>query len=221
MSVGFDFGEGFEFETSSGEVEAKDAASRSVKVLDTMPTVRKMRLLSDAALSDALPWHLECGHAYHIATNGEVDGTSIITHVIRSQHVYYALVATWCVGKLDAEVLRGLCRDGLVDRLDIYTGEVFKESRHAGFEQLADVAREGNGRLVRFKNHAKVVCLYGDRVDVCIESSANLNVNPRCENVTVTVDTALCDFWKAFYDEVPSNNDEFREWEPWKRTRKS
>ncbi|MBQ9003138.1 MAG: hypothetical protein IJ087_14905 [Eggerthellaceae bacterium] len=176
-----------------------------------------MRLLSDAALSDALPWHLEDGHAYHIATNGEVDGTSIITHVLRAQHVYYALFATWCVGKLDAKVLREMCDKKLIDRLDLYTGEVFKESRHAGFEQLANVARVGHGRLVRFKNHAKVACIYGDRYDVCIETSANLNVNPRCENATVTVSTELCDFWKEFYDEIPSNNDEFGRWTPWTR----
>ena len=34
---------------------------RSVKVFEHMPTVKKMRVLSDAALAEALPWHMERG----------------------------------------------------------------------------------------------------------------------------------------------------------------
>ena len=106
--------------------------ARSVKVFEHMPTVKKMRVLSDAALAEALPWHMERGHAYHVVTNGEVDGTSVLAHMLRQQRAEYAMVASWCIGKADAQALGRLCDDGTIARLDVYTGEVFKASRHVG-----------------------------------------------------------------------------------------
>ncbi|MBR2837787.1 MAG: hypothetical protein IKE55_03285 [Kiritimatiellae bacterium] len=191
--------------------------ARSVKVFEHMPTVKKMRVLSDAALAEALPWHMERGHAYHVVTNGEVDGTSVLAHMLRQQRAEYAMVASWCIGKADAQALGRLCDDGTIARLDVYTGEVFKASRHADHATLADVARRGHGRFVKFENHAKVLCVYGERFDVCIEMSANLNVNPRCENIVATVSTELCDFWKGWYDEVPNSDPRFDGWKPWRR----
>lgn len=37
---------------------------RSVKVFKTISTTKKMRLLSEAALDEVLPWHLKKGVAY-------------------------------------------------------------------------------------------------------------------------------------------------------------
>ena len=53
---------------------------------------------------------------------------------------------------------------------------------------------------------------FGERFDFVIESSANINTNPRCEQTTITIDTGLSYFYKNFFDEVNSFNEDFAGW---------
>lgn len=62
--------------------------------------------------------------------------------------------------------------------------------------------------LVVFRNHAKVMMIKGERFDCLIESSANINTNPRAENTVITVDSALVnDYIKLFGEIRPFNKD--------------
>ena len=66
-----------------------------------------------------------------------------------------------------------------------------------------------------FRNHAKVYCGFGDRFDFVIESSANINTNPRTENTVITIDTGLAEFYKEFFDGIVSFERNFDSWEPY------
>ena len=67
---------------------------------------------------------------------------------------------------------------------------------------------ECGGRLVIFRNHSKVMAIEGERFDCLIESSANVNTNPRSENTVVTVDRELtADYIRLFSEIVPFNRD--------------
>ena len=50
--------------------------------------------------------------------------------------------------------------------------------------------------------------VFGDRFDAVIESSANVNTNPRSENTVITVDRTLArDYLEIFNGIVPFNRD--------------
>lgn len=202
----------------ASEAERECAKRRTLDVYRQMPTQLKMRMLSDAALADELDWHFAPGDCWHMLTGGDVDGTSVLLHVLRQQPAPYVLVATWCMGRWDVEQLSRHIDRGNIGRMDVYTGEVFKSSRHAQPSEIRALAARGGGRFVRMMNHAKVCLVYGESVDVCIESSANLNTNPRCENTVITCDTGLCDFYKAWFDSQPhERRGDWPDWSPWER----
>jgi hypothetical protein len=71
------------------------------------------------------------------------------------------------------------------------------------------------GRVVSFRNHCKVTVFYGDRFDGAIESSANVNTNPRTEQTCITVNRELADFYKQFFDDV-DGHDWPHEWHAWR-----
>lgn len=87
--------------------------------------------------------------------------------------------------------LRTWHRRGMLGRVDFYVGEIFTGSYPEVYDAAVDFVQECGGRLVVFRNHAKIMAVVGERFDCLIESSANVNTNPRSENTVLTVDRQL------------------------------
>lgn len=66
-----------------------------------------------------------------------------------------------------------------------------------------------------FRNHSKIMVLLGDKFDATIESSANVNTNPRSEQATITIDTELALWYKEIFDGVKSFERDFDNVQPY------
>ena len=226
--TGFDFGEGAcivlpnrspgDRKAASNAAEAD--ARRTVSVFKTMSTTKKMRLLSESRLDGALDWHLEPGCAYHVISAGDVDSLTYLRHIAKDQRVEYAIVATWCMATKDAEEMRSWVERGLVGRFDFYVGEIFKDGYRGCRDVLDEICATCGGRVARFRNHSKVMVVYGECYDCAVESSANVDTNPMTEQTCITVDSGLADFYKDYYDGINDFDGGYRGWEPWTRTRR-
>lgn len=217
--LGYDFG-GEVVPMAPPPEERNDAEAekvRGVSVFKTMSTQRKMRLLSEAALDGALDWHLEPGAAYHCISSGDVDSLTYLRHVVRQQRCDYVLLATWCMATHDAEEMRSWVERGLVGRFDYYVGEIFKGGYRGCRDVLDATCAMCGGRVARFRNHSKLMVVYGERFDCVIESSANVDTNPRTEQTCVTVDSGLCDFYKGYFDRINDFDGGYEGWGPWSR----
>lgn len=62
----------------------------------------------------------------------------------------------------------------------------------------------GLNRLCVFRNHSKIYAGEGDKFAFAIETSANINTNPRTEQGVVTIDRGLYEFYKAYFDGIES-----------------
>lgn len=194
-------------------------AQRTVQIFKTMGTHQKLRLLSEKALSESLDWHLERGVAYHIASYGDVDALTYLRHIARDQRIEYAIIATWCMAQVDADEIDRMVERGIIGRVDYVVGEVFQT--HARYrairDTLARTAARCGGRVLRCRTHMKVMVCYGAEYDAVIESSANIDTNPRAEQTCITVDSGLCDFYKEWFDGLPNFDETPEGWEPWSR----
>ena len=163
---------------------------------------------SERALEKAMDWHFEEGDCYHCFSFGDVDSMSFFKHVLKQQHVRYLAISTWCMAGEDVEDLKQWHRRGLLDRVDFFVGEIFQGSYPEVYDMTREFIDECGGRLVVFRNHSKVMAIEGERFDCLIESSANVNTNPRSENTVVTVDRELThEYVKLFSEIVPFNKD--------------
>lgn len=108
----------------------------------------------------------------------------------------------------DVADLRRWHERGLIDRVDFFVGEIFQRSYPDVYAAVREFISECGGRLVIFRNHSKVMAIAGERFDCLIESSANINTNPRSENTVVTVDRELtAKYIQLFSEIVPFNRD--------------
>ena len=159
---------------------------------------------SEAALAEALDWYFREGDCYHCFSFGDVDSLTFFKHVLRQERVLYLALSTWCMAGEDVDDLRSWHRRGMLGRVDFYVGEIFPGSYPLVYDAALDFARECGGRVVVFRNHAKVMAVVGERFDCLIESSANVNTNPRSENTVVTVDRRLVADYVALLNGIRS-----------------
>ena len=124
--------------------------------------------------------------------------------IVKQQHVRYALISTWCMAKTDINEIATWMGMGYIDRCDFFVGEIFKGSYQPEWIQLKELCKQRHCRLVMFRNHSKIMVVFGDQFNCAIESSANVNTNPRTEQTCITVDTELARFYKDIFDGVVS-----------------
>ena len=109
----------------------------------------------------------------------------------------------------DVNTLADYVRRGFIGRVDFFVGEIFKGSYPEAYARAAALCKSCGGRMVTFRNHAKVMIIHGDRFDCLIESSANVNTNPRCENTVLTVDSGLARAYAELFSGIRSFDRDF------------
>lgn len=197
--------------------EVKDAErTRTVQVFKTMTPTHKLKLLSEDALDSVLDWHLEYGAAYHCVSFGDVDSLTYLRHILKQQPLEYLVVSTWCMALEDAQEIAGWVERGMIGRIDFYVGEIFKNGYRGVRDAIEKIARSTGGRVARFRNHSKVMAGFGERWGFAIESSANINTNPRTEQTVITTDDGLALFYKEFFDGINSFDAGFEDWTPYR-----
>ena len=167
-----------------------------------------------------MPWHFQEGDCYHCFSFGDVDSFTFFKMVLRQQPIKYAAISTWCMAGEDVTDLRRWHERGMVGRVDFFLGEIFKSGYPDVYRAVQEFIQECGGRMVIFRNHSKVMAIEGERFDCLIESSANINTNPRSENTVLTVDRELTGEYIQLFSEIVPFNKDFGA-EPYQRSGKA
>ena len=196
----------------SGDAKNDD---KSVQVKRTAFRHKARRVLSELALEQELPWHFEPDVTYHCISFGDVDSLTYMRVIVKQQKIKYALLSTWCMAMEDINEIQAWLENGYIDRIDFYIGEIFKSSYLLQYNALIALCKKYGGRVCMFRNHSKIMVLLGEKFDAVIESSANVNTNPRTEQTCITLNSELALWYKDFFDSVKSFERHFDEVKPW------
>lgn len=195
--------------------EPEDCNNQSVQVKKILTRHQIQRIASELALEKVLPWHFEQGVSYHCISFGDVDSLTYFRAIVKQQKIRYALISTWVMCSDSISELRNWLERGYIGRCDLYIGEIFKSSYYKQYEEIYALCKDLGGRVAICRNHSKVMVLLGERFDAVIESSANVNHNPRMEQTCVTVDSELAHWYKEIFDGIVSYERDFDEVKPW------
>jgi hypothetical protein len=93
--------------------------------------------------------------------------------------------------------------DGTIKKIDAYLGEIFPKSYPFEWRKINELFDKYQcGRIAVFRNHSKIYAGYGNDFYFGIQTSANINTNPRCENACITVEKGIFDFYKEYFDKI-------------------
>lgn len=179
---------------------------RQTELIELSDTFLMRRAYGEDALLQRMgiePLHEN--HSYHCITGGNVDSLSYLKVVLLHQkHLRYLLCSTWCMAAEDIYQLQEWCETGVIDHLDMYVGEIFPSTYIVEWRMLNELyTKHPNlGRLKCFRNHSKIFAGFGDKFDFAIETSANINTNPRTEQGVINISHDLAKFYKDYFDKI-------------------
>lgn len=163
------------------------------------------RANAEATLAEILPATIAPGESWHVMSRGDIDSLSYVRHVLAGvSHLDHLLMSTWCIAKNDLTEIANWLDSGLVEQFDLYAGEIFPGSYGDEYEQMLAMCESYGARLVIAKNHSKVTLCSVDDYKIVIESSANVNTNPRIEQSALHHNADLHGFYLDFFNGVKS-----------------
>lgn len=197
--------------------ESFDTDGSAIKAKNETPPIRRnvicnirrdkniyRKAFSETQLLDVLGFNFKEGESYHTISAGDVDILSFLKCVLRQQDLKHCLFSTWCMAQDDILQMEEWLKAGKIKTMDAYVGEIFKGSYSAEYDLLKPIIKRYHGRFVIFRNHAKIIAGHGDKFYFVVESSANINTNPRTENNCLNISKGLYEFYKGYYDGIIS-----------------
>jgi len=186
----------------------------AAKLIKRKSSIQKRRIASEKVLAEILPAQISDGESWHTISHGDVDSLSYFAHILKNDKLDYALLSTWCMSEIDAKLIGEYIDSGQIKIIDCYVGEIFPNQYTNAFGILCKIAQKCGGRVAVFRNHSKIFCGKNKRFSFVIESSANINTNPRTEQTAIHASAELFEFYKEFYDGIKSFNRDFDDWQP-------
>lgn len=193
-------------ETTAG---AKRAHRRTKECTELSQRYEYRRAFSEVKMLEAMRYvKLQLGVTYNFITAGDVDSLTYLKVVLNQHDLDFCLLSTWCMAAEDILQVQQWYEAGRIKRLDMYLGEIFPGSSKIEWMMVKKFYAEHPeaGRAAIFKNHSKIYagCNVADNFYFGIQTSANINTNPRTEQGSITIDKGIFDFYKEYFDGIKS-----------------
>lgn len=200
--------------TMASHAEYTEKQKQKARAIKTVNRLKTRRAHSEATLATLIPSEIEENESWHILSSGDIDAISYLAHLINSHRMDLIILSTWCMALYDVKQLEDWLHNGKIKRLDAYVGEIFPNQYLDAYIALCKIVREHQGRVAVFRNHSKLFLCKAGLKHWVIESSANINTNPRTENTVITASKPLYQHHKAYFDGIHAFNRDFDDWEP-------
>lgn len=189
--------------------EAKRAHRRTKECTELSQRYEYRRAFSEVRMLEAMKYvQLQDGCTYNFITAGDVDSLSFLKVVLNQHNLDYMLCSTWRMAAEDILQIQQWHEAGRIKKFDMYMGEIFPGSYKIEWNMVKKFYAEHPdvGRVAVFKNHSKIYagCNVADGFYFGIQTSANINTNPRTEQGSITVDKGIFDFYKDYFDGINS-----------------
>jgi len=190
---------------------ARDQETATADRLATALVRKTARVLTRRArteehLRSILPSTLEMGTSVHVLSHGDVDALSYLIHIAAQTPLESVLLSTWCMAMPDIEWLREQIETGRIGHLDLIAGEIFPSQYPDEYLAVLDLQTRQLATVKIARNHAKIIAGISPDASLAfvVETSANVNTNPRIEQAAIHMSRELYDHVTDFYSQIKS-----------------
>lgn len=188
---------------------AKRAHRRTKACTELSQRYEYRRAFSEVRMLESMQYvKLQDGVTYNFITGGDVDSLTYLKIILNQHDLDYALCSTWCMAAEDILQLQEWYTAGRIRKLDMYVGEIFPNSYKVEWSMVKGFydAHPEAGRVAVFRNHSKIYagCNEKEKFYFGIQTSANINTNPRTEQGSITIDKGIYEFYREYFDGIIS-----------------
>lgn len=142
-----------------------------------------------------------------ISYQGGFASVSFIVDVAQKETILELTASTLRIGKKQLKALQKLQDMGSLKKANFVIGGIMKENKSTGrsysyYDDFQQVCEVNNWNYVVVNNHSKIILMRTDSNYYVLETSSNLNENPKIEQFTFENDKELYDFYYSIYKEL-------------------
>lgn len=148
-----------------------------------------------------------------ISVSGGFSSIAIIKWIaeIAGGGIKEMFVSTFRIGKKHIAILDDLYEKELLKNVHLFTSEtqknvdckmIYKDKEYNYFDYICEICNKNNWKICCCNNHSKILLLRTEQNFYVIETSSNLNENPKMEQFSFENDKELYDFYKSIFEGI-------------------
>lgn len=136
-------------------------------------------------------------------SEGSFSSLGIIEFVASQTKIREFTVSTLRVGAKHLKALDTLHKNGKLDTVNFIVGSVMKNDSKLGkkygyYDDLSEVCQKNNWKVIVRNNHSKILLFDTEDGKYVVETSSNLNENPKMEQFSFYKNDEMYGFYKGF-----------------------
>lgn len=168
------------------------------------PRDRTIRTAKKGGAQDAIGT-LEPGCEIFILTFGQFSLIDALVTIVDQTGPADVILSTWTAGNADLTTCERLLERSLVRSIRYIVDRSFLTRQPAYCNKMRELF--GDDCIRTMRSHAKFAVVENDEWTLAIRTSMNLNTNPRCENIEISDDPALCALLTQIADDLWEEQD--------------
>lgn len=139
-----------------------------------------------------------------LSAKGGFSSINLIWFVAKRETIEMLYASTLRIGKKQFETLRMLKHKGMLQKAFFLTSTMQKnlDRDYDYFQKVKQMCRECDFELQTMNNHSKIILMQTAENYYVIETSSNLNENPKIEQFCFENDKGLFEWYKNFFEAV-------------------
>ncbi len=152
--------------------------------------IRSVRVLD--GVCPELPNETEC---FKFVSHGNFASVSFVALIASHAIIRCLHCSTFHVGEKEFRLLAGLHEKGRLEHVKIVTLSTKRLSDKNTFDPILNIASKYGWEIIQKRNHSKVFLFDTNIGKYVLETSSNLNENPKTEQYSLEKDSELYDFY--------------------------
>lgn len=139
-----------------------------------------------------------------LSVKGGFSSIAVISYIAKLEKIEELWVSTFRIGKKHFDVLCDLYKSGYIQDAIFFTSDVQEkvDRDYKYYDYIKQRAKDNNWKVYSLKNHSKIILMQTSKNFYVIETSSNLNENPKIEHFNWENDEGLYVWYRSFFCEL-------------------
>ncbi|MEG1185703.1 MAG: hypothetical protein RSD63_08735 [Eubacterium sp.] len=161
-------------------------------------------------LEEIMPELPEDDEVFKILSNGGFSSIAFVKSVADKTRIDEMLATTLRVGRKHLEVIDVLYKNGAIGKVKFIIGSLMKNDSERGvkygyYDDLKKKCDENGWEISISNNHSKILLMDTKKGKFVLETSSNLNENPKMEQFSFEKSEELFNMYMNFFKGVKNN----------------
>ena len=144
-------------------------------------------------------------YVYKFVTDGGFSTICFIMFVCERAKIYNLYASSFRIGKKELQIIDSLHKKGVIEHCCFAVGTLMKNDsddhkKYGYYENFENVCKNNKWDYCTVNNHSKIILFDTDKGKYILETSSNLNTNPKIEQFSFEKDDELFDFYKECFE---------------------